>query len=378
MILIWLLTLSQAFASSTTDPSDLQRAKKLQEFIRNEKPRFERRETQRRDLLEELDKLNVGQNTVRQRISAISANHQELTMALDNMSLEIEKQKQLELAQKQRLLLLLKIVYKIQKDGVVRFLVNGQDLGAVASRVRILFRTLRAHSETTKQLGERATRLSQSEKKLSTATSEVQALLSELREQEGLLAVLLKKKHQLLAGLNQKQRHYQVTMKEYKQISSQLATLFDNFEAMREGQGFLPNRASLPLPVELGRIVKNFGRSVHEKFHTVTYQKGIEIEADHNTPVTAILPGIVEYEGWVKGLGNVMIVHHGGGFYSLSAHLFKSLKTQGAKVAQGETIGFVGDTGNNEKPSLYFEIRENGKAVDPLMYFSPKALASLN
>ena len=109
----------------------------------------------------------------------------------------------------------------------------------------------------------------------------------------------------------------------------------------------------------------------------IVNQKGIEIEAEHNTPVTAILPGVVEYEGWVKGLGNILIVHHGGGFYSLSAHLFKSLKMQGAKVQQGETIGFVGDTGNSEKPSLYFEIRENGKAVDPLMYFSPRAIASL-
>ena len=50
--------------------------------------------------------------------------------------------------------------------------------------------------------------------------------------------------------------------------------------------------------------------------------------------------------------------------------MFKPLKDQGQKVEKGEVIGLVGDTGDNEKPSLYFEFREKGKAVDPLAYFS--------
>lgn len=374
-----ILTLgASAFAASPDDNSDLQRAKQLKEFIQKEKPRFEQRETQRKGILEELDRLNVGQNNVRQRISAITMNHQELQMALDNMAMEVKKQRDLEIAQKQRLLLLMKVVYKIKKDGIIRFVVNGDDLGAVAGRIRILYRTLRSHSQLTQQLEDRANRLAESEKKLGVASVEVSGLLAELKEQETLLDKLLSKKHVVLRGLNQKQTNFQGVMREYRQVSKHITSLFDNFESMRETPGAFPSRRSLPVPVELGRVVKNFGRSVHEKFHTVTYQKGIEIEADHNTPVAAILPGVVEYEGWVKGLGNVLIVHHGGGFYSLSAHLFKTMKTQGARVAQGETIGYVGDTGNNEKPSLYFEIRENGKAVDPLTYFSPQALASLN
>jgi len=366
------------FAAETAQEStDFQRAKRLKDYLTKEKPRFEERETQRKGIMGELDRLNVGQNSVRQRIDSITQHQQELEMALGNLSMEVGKQKELEALQKKRLMGLMKVVYRVKQDGVFRFLINGQDIGAIASRVRVLYHTLRTHSLLTRQLEERAKRLTDGEKKLAGAQTEVQSLLNELKEQEELLDGLLQKKHYILKNLNQKQTSFQVAMKEYRQVSGQLTKLFDNFESMREGDGFLPSRGSLPLPVELGRVVKNFGKSVHEKFHTVTYQKGIEIEADHNTPVTAILPGIVEYEGWVKGLGNILIVHHGGGFYSLSAHLFKSLKMQGAKVQQGETIGFVGDTGNSEKPSLYFEIRENGKAVDPLMYFSPRAIASL-
>lgn len=374
----FLLITSTIVMASPDDSSDFQRAKQLKEFIQKEKPNFELRENQRKGIIEELDRLNLGQNNVRQRISGITMNHQELTMALENMAMEVKKQRELELAQKQRLTLLMKVAYKIKKEGVLRFLVNGDDLGAVAGRIRILYRTLRAHNQLTKQLEDRANRLSESEKKLGIATAEVQGLLAELKEQELLLNKILEKKKLVLSVLNQKQSSYQLVMREYRQVSKQITTLFDNFESMRESPGVFPNRRSLPFPVELGRIVKSFGKSVHEKFHTVTYQKGIEIEAEHNAPVSAILPGVIEYEGWVKGLGNVLIVHHGGGFYSLSAHLFKTLKSQGQKVAQGETIGYVGDTGNSEKPSLYFELRENGKAVDPLPYFSSKALTALD
>lgn len=365
-------------ATPVGEPVGTERAKQLKEYIQKERPRFERRETLKRDVLEELDHLNADQNRVRERIIGITQNQQELTMALDNLSIEFQKQKDEEAAQKKRLYLLLKIVHKIKQDGVLRFIVNGENLGNLAGRVRVLYHTLKSHSQITAQLEERANRLAASEKKVSVARQDLQRSLDELKEQEWLLTSFLEKKQRVLQAINQKQSYYYSALKEYKVVSAQLAALFNNFEAMRDTEeGLFPGHGSLPLPVEFGKVVKSFGREVSERFHTVTYQKGIEIEADHNSPVLAIMPGIVEYQGWVKGLGNVVIVHHGGGFYSLSAHLFKTVKEKGAKVEQGEMIGYVGDTGTSEKPSLYFELRENEKAVDPLLYFSRKALASL-
>ncbi|NBX81613.1 M23 family metallopeptidase, partial [bacterium] len=92
----------------------------------------------------------------------------------------------------------------------------------------------------------------------------------------------------------------------------------------------------------------------------------------------SILPGAVEFAGWLRGLGNVMILHHGQGLYTLSAHLFKFNKQVGEAVEQNEVIGFVGDTGNREKPSLYFEVRSQGKAVDPMAYLNPQSISRIN
>lgn len=381
MIRIFLLSslLSPLLFGGIAKKPDQERAKELKEYLSRERPNFEARESQRRDIIDDLDKLNADQNRVRERMSKIVANQQELNMALENMTMEVQKQRHLELVQRKRIMLLLKVAYKIRKDGMLRFVVRGDNLSDLAGRVRILYRTLRSHSVMTRQLADRAARLAEAEAQLAQTRETMQSLLEELSEQEMLLGSFLDKKKRVMGEISQRQSVYQSAIKEYKQVSSQLASLFDNFESSRDTSigTFLPNRGTLPLPVGLGTVVKTFGKSVHSKFHTVTYQKGIEIESDHNTPVLAVMPGLIEYEGWIKGLGNVVIIHHGGGFYTLSAHLFKSMATRGAQVQQGDTIGLVGDTGDNERPSLYFEVRENSKAVDPLAYFSPKALASL-
>ncbi len=377
-ILLSLLSSYAMAAARSDEEPGAERASQLRDYIQKEKPSFKERENQKQDLLGELDSLNSDQNKIRERISSIQSNQQELTMALDNLSLEFQKQKEMETFERQRLLLLLKVVYKIKRDGVFRFLVYSEGVGKLAGRIRVLYRALRSHTQMAKALQERAVRLAESEKKLKLANDQMQTVLGELGEQQALLQDFLRKKKDILRVVNRKQNSYQLALKEYKQISSQLSALFDDFESQRDSpESSLPGRGSLPLPLAMGHIVKNFGRSVNPQFGTITYQKGLEIEADQDTPVRAVLSGTVEFDGWVKGLGNVIILHHGGGFYSLSAHLFKSLKARGTRVEQGEIIGSVGDTGNNDKSSLYFELRNNSKAIDPVLYFSQKAMQNL-
>ncbi|MEK7765098.1 MAG: peptidoglycan DD-metalloendopeptidase family protein, partial [bacterium] len=68
--------------------------------------------------------------------------------------------------------------------------------------------------------------------------------------------------------------------------------------------------------------------------------------------------------------GRVMIVDHGNGFYTVYGHLEDSLVEKGADVQRGTRVGTVGDDGTAGRPSLYFEVRSRGKAVDPMKYLS--------
>lgn len=378
--LFTILGIPSSWAAIHPNPSlAVERAKELKAYIKRETDNFQKRETQRYDLLGQLDRMNSDQNQVRDRLDSISANQAELQMALDNLALEFDKQKSLAALEKKRLQFLFKLVYKVRKNGLLPVLLSSGNPSEFPTRVRVIYRTLKSRTLASQQLEERTQRLALTEKKLNEKRVQMASLAGELEEQEGILKEFLVRKKKLLSKIQAQQSSYRAALKEYRDISKTVTALFENFENRRGVDSMAhPDSATLPLPVANGRITKQFGRLVNEQFGTVVYQKGIEIEAELNTNVMAVLPGVVEYEGWLKGLGNVVILHHGGGFYSLSAHLHKVLRPKGTQVAQGEPIGLVGDTGGSHTPSLYFELRENSRAVDPMSYFSPVALQNFN
>jgi septal ring factor EnvC (AmiA/AmiB activator) len=123
-------------------------------------------------------------------------------------------------------------------------------------------------------------------------------------------------------------------------------------------------RGQLPWPAE-GRIVAGFGRQVHPRFGTETFRRGVDIEAEEGAPVRAVYAGTVLYRGWLKGYGNLIILDHGSGYYTLYAHASELLVAEGDRVRAGQGIARVGDTGSLEGSRLYFEVRYQGRPEDP-------------
>jgi septal ring factor EnvC (AmiA/AmiB activator) len=164
------------------------------------KPITPEREAQRRDVLVRLDNSNQNQNQVRKRLNQIAQSRQELNMAADNLSIEVQKQKESEAVSRQRLLLLLKYVDRVHRDGIVRFAMSGKDLGTMVKRARALYRTLRANSGVAQQMQARSRRLAESEMRLTEARQSMVQLENELREQEGLLGTFSIKRNESFAN----------------------------------------------------------------------------------------------------------------------------------------------------------------------------------
>lgn len=378
---LWLFLLFFSFhliypASSHSSKDIQQKAENLKAYLEKEKSKFESRENQRTSLLGSLDEVNQKQNAVRQKLQSLAEHQQELEMSLENLELEVKNQQDIEAKQRKKLFSLLQIVYQIQKQGLVPFVFSTDGLSSISNKIRIIIFTLRSHARLTEQYKQRIVHLEESKLRLKAAKEQLSQLSEDLSNQKTMLDHLLENKKRLVSEINKKQSFYRKASKEYRQISHQLSKLFKELSSkkkQKQAKSGIP-QGDLPLPTP-GEIVQSFGKSIHEKFKTVTYHKGILIESEFNSPVISILPGTVEYAGWLRGLGNVMIIHHGEGLHTLSAHLFKLNKLVGDKVNQSEVIGFVGDTGNSEKPSLYFEIRNNGEAVDPLKYITTEKVS---
>ena len=128
-------------------------------------------------------------------------------------------------------------------------------------------------------------------------------------------------------------------------------------------------RGSLPWPVD-GDVRVPFGRRKHPRFETYTIQNGLDIEARVNAPVTAIHEGTVAFADFFQGYGLMVVLDHGGKHHSLYAHLAETRVHAGDRVRAGQEIGAAGDSGL-EGSGLYFEMRYQGKPVDPAEWLKP-------
>lgn len=92
---------------------------------------------------------------------------------------------------------------------------------------------------------------------------------------------------------------------------------------------------------------------------------GVLIAAPAGTAVRTVRAGKVVYADWLPGLGMLMVVDHGGGYLSLYGHNQDLSRSVGDRVAAGDLLAHVGDTGGQARPALYYEVRRNGRPINP-------------
>lgn len=140
-----------------------------------------------------------------------------------------------------------------------------------------------------------------------------------------------------------------------------------------DGRGL--NQAFLRYPLEFSRISSNFGRRLHPIHRKWRSHNGVDFAAPRGTPVKAASDGVVDFVGTQNGYGKIVILRHRDGYATAYAHLngfYRGLR-KGAKVRQGELIGYVGSTGWATGPHLHYEIRVNNVPHDPMKIALPTA-----
>ncbi len=194
--------------------------------------------------------------------------------------------------------------------------------------------------------------------------------IARLTEQQNLQKQVLEKSRQA------RSRALAVLKRDISKGSSRLAQLRQNeqrltglLSRLEEAGAQEPSKSSslfgragtrLPWPVE-GQIKARFGSPRTAELRW----KGVLIDAAEGLPVQAISPGKIVFADWLRGYGLLIIIDHGSGYMSLYGHNQSLQKETGSWVEAGETISTVGNSGGNEHAGLYFEIRHNGRPVDP-------------
>lgn len=180
----------------------------------------------------------------------------------------------------------------------------------------------------------------------------------------------------LLAGVREEKGLYEQSLRELEESSASLWTMIKKSEQERKtaraihpspqhSVGTPQDKNGLRWPVE-GTVLTRFGMQQHPEFKTMVFRRGIEIAAREGEPVCAVHDGQVAYADWYKGYGKLMIIEHGPGFYTLYGNLSQLDLNKGDRALKGQVIGLAGETGSLKGSKLYFEIRRNGEAQDPL------------
>ena len=135
-----------------------------------------------------------------------------------------------------------------------------------------------------------------------------------------------------------------------------------------DGRPFASLKGKLILPVK-GVVTNRFG-APHADSRVLW--KGLFVRAATGQPVKAVAAGRVVFADWLRGFGNLLIIDHGKGYMSLYGNNETLYKQVGDVLRGGDTVAAVGNTGGNEDSGLYFELRYEGKPLNPMKWVATK------
>ena len=136
-------------------------------------------------------------------------------------------------------------------------------------------------------------------------------------------------------------------------------------------------KAFLRAPLDFAYVSSHFNPNRrHPILNKIRAHNGVDYAAKRNTPIRATGEGVIESVGWKSGYGRTVTIRHGGDISTLYAHMekYESSLVKGSKIQQGQTIGYVGDSGLATAPHLHYEFKIGDTRSDPLKVLLPSAL----
>jgi septal ring factor EnvC (AmiA/AmiB activator) len=278
----------------------------------------------------------------------------------------------LELSQAERkgyLAFRLREIYKQGSNQTLRRLFGGEAVDSYLSGLQYAAYLSERDVRVLADYRDDAKRLVEERESLTKRRSELEGLRAELARARRRLAVARDRRSRLLEEVREDKSHRERALEELQGASSELSRLVDSFRPGTGGPSLDVQkfRGLLDWPAE-GEVSAGFGTVIHPRFKTRVPHPGLDIDGAQGESVHSVFDGRVVFASWMRGYGLTAIVDHGNGLLSVYAHASALLVEPGEQVLRGQLLGKIGETGSLRGPYLYFELRENGVAVDPVAW----------
>ena len=274
--------------------------------------------------------------------------------------------------EQQRLGELLRSAYKMDRHGDIRLILN-QESPALFSRMMTYHDYFsRQRVEQIQRVNIRLDELGKAQHALSLQSRTLERLKYKREEELAKLGRMKEQKQQVLVDIRENidsegQQLSQLRKDEQalKNILKSLTDLLSDIPSSASNvKSFVQLKGDLPWPSG-GEIATRFGSA---RGDSGKRWSGVVIGTQRGSDVTAIARGRVAFSDWLRGYGLLLIMDHGDGYMSLYGHNESVFKDTGEWVDAGEIIASVGDSGGQSRTGLYFEIRRDGKPVNPVKW----------
>jgi murein hydrolase activator len=385
-----------AGAQKSSEVTERTRAlQQKQQQLKEERARAAEARKREASVLAELEEVEKRLADKRKQVTALDLRTRKAQGEVVSLQAEITRLEAQRASQQAALGRRLRALYMLHaQGGALPFLLSGDDPLERAVRIRHFAALATVDARAIREYRVSSEGLADRHAKVETRRRELGSLRAEAESERAVADQDAGRRRVLLAKVRDERVYHERTVGELSEATRRLEVLLRDLEARQRraavrppspeqrprpapsapsvgGTGIAAQRGRLGWPAD-GKVVVEFGAQVHPRFGTKTFRNGIDIEVAEGTNINAVYPGHVVYTGWFRGYGNLVIVDHGGEYYTLYGHAAEIRVTEGDDVRQGQTLGTVGDTGSLGGARLYFEVRHQGKPVDPLPWLRPR------
>jgi len=326
-----------------------------------------------RKVLSEVQAADRQLATTKRYLKKLADQERAIRSRLGQLDLDISA-RQGELGQAQsRLAKRVREMYKTGNPGMLEFIFSSDSLPDLFDRLVFMLKLADEEKRLMETIAGTHRTLVTDRSDVERNYRELQEIEQEKQKEQHQLDDLKRRRETQVTSLRRKRQAHEGAAEELKEAEQRLQSLIRRLEMKRKSAPefvppsgpFAQARGRLPWPAR-GEIIGRYGLHTHPQFGTATQNNGIDIQAAPGTPVRAVADGKVDYRDWLAGYGNCIILNHGGGYYTLYAHLSEVLVGGGQQVDGGTVIGHAGDSGSLKGPMLHFELRRGASAMDPL------------
>ena len=378
MNLITILIFSSMLSAQNIDTQQQSRLEKIRREIDDYRTKLSLEQQKEVQLLDALAGVEKEIDLMRQLIAELKKEDRKKSQLISQISSDLDDKKS-ELARLQDLYAKRIIhFYKHGRTRDIEFLLSSQSFNKKLTWLK--FQKLIADNDRRNYLNilSKKQAIESQRDKLKQEIISQRKIIREKSAEEKKIQSVSAERNQLLAKVKENKEMYLKKIREFELSAREIQRLISSAEKKRSAPGHvtLPQSSDFPglkgrmiWPAD-GKIVTRFGKYQHPKWKTITENIGIDIAAEFGQDVKAISHGVVTAITWVRGMGNVVIINHFGGYFSVYSHLSQIVVKIDDEVTMGQVIGNVGDSGSLQGPILHFEIWKDNKVLNPEEWLS--------